>query len=319
MLGLFRSGLLASGCPHVFGTHSLRRTKATLIYRRTGNLRAVQLLLGHRKIESTVRYLGMDVDDALTIAEQVERLRWRGRAEVLCPSYCWATIIGRLENGFERVRRTKSLLYFDRDKFAMAERIFIALAQSKVIVFSHTKFFGSSCATYLAQPRQRLARELDSRSARGESKPIVADPWVVSSLLQKSIRRGEVDIARRAAMTLSKARGAAIWRRLIVIAFEDIGIGSVDAVTMTVAATDDSAWRRAQGGDIRLAVAVAGILAEAPKDRSADYLVCANDHPALAGFAQEMASASLMTRLCRIGSRALDLPHRAWRTLFASG
>jgi len=58
--------------PHVFGTHSLRRTKAALIYRRTGNLRAVQLLLGHRKIESTARYLGIEVDDALAIAEQVD-------------------------------------------------------------------------------------------------------------------------------------------------------------------------------------------------------------------------------------------------------
>lgn len=58
--------------PHMFGTHSLRRTKATLIYRRTGNLRAVQLLLGHTKIESTVRYLGIEVDDALAIAEQVD-------------------------------------------------------------------------------------------------------------------------------------------------------------------------------------------------------------------------------------------------------
>jgi integrase len=57
--------------PKLFGTHSLRRTKATLIYRRTGNLRAVQLLLGHTKIESTVRYLGIEVDDALSIAEQV--------------------------------------------------------------------------------------------------------------------------------------------------------------------------------------------------------------------------------------------------------
>jgi len=56
----------------LFGTHSLRRTKATLIYRKTGNLRAVQLLLGHTKIESTVRYLGIEVDDALAIAEQVE-------------------------------------------------------------------------------------------------------------------------------------------------------------------------------------------------------------------------------------------------------
>ena len=56
----------------LFGTHSLRRTKATLIYRRTGNLRAVQLLLGHSKIESTVRYLGLEVDDALEFAEKVD-------------------------------------------------------------------------------------------------------------------------------------------------------------------------------------------------------------------------------------------------------
>jgi integrase len=58
--------------PSQFGTHSIRRTKATLIYRRTGNLRAVQLLLGHTKIESTVRYLGVEVDYALTITEQVD-------------------------------------------------------------------------------------------------------------------------------------------------------------------------------------------------------------------------------------------------------
>ena len=58
--------------PYRFGTHSLRRTKAVLIYRRTGNLRAVQILIGHTKIESTVRYLGIEVDDALAIAEQVD-------------------------------------------------------------------------------------------------------------------------------------------------------------------------------------------------------------------------------------------------------
>ena len=58
--------------PHFFATHSLRRAKATLIYRRTGNLRAVQLLLGHTKVESTVRYLGIEVDDVLAIAEQVD-------------------------------------------------------------------------------------------------------------------------------------------------------------------------------------------------------------------------------------------------------
>ena len=58
--------------PIDYGTHSLRRTKASLIYRRTKNLRAVQLLLGHTKLESTVRYLGIEVDDALEMAEQTE-------------------------------------------------------------------------------------------------------------------------------------------------------------------------------------------------------------------------------------------------------
>jgi len=58
--------------PAAYGTHSLRRTKPTLIYRRTRNLRADQLLLGHSKLESTVRYLGIEVDDALEIAEQTE-------------------------------------------------------------------------------------------------------------------------------------------------------------------------------------------------------------------------------------------------------
>ena len=58
--------------PALYGTHSLRRTKVALIYRRTGNLRAVQLLLGHTKLESTVRYLGIEVDDALALAEQTD-------------------------------------------------------------------------------------------------------------------------------------------------------------------------------------------------------------------------------------------------------
>jgi integrase len=58
--------------PSTYATHSIRRTKASLIYRRTKNLRAVQLLLGHTKLESTVRYLGIEVDDALEMSEQTE-------------------------------------------------------------------------------------------------------------------------------------------------------------------------------------------------------------------------------------------------------
>lgn len=58
--------------PNDYGTHSMRRTKVTLIYKRTKNLRAIQLLLGHTKLESTVRYLGIEVDDALDLSEQTE-------------------------------------------------------------------------------------------------------------------------------------------------------------------------------------------------------------------------------------------------------
>lgn len=58
--------------PTAYGTHTMRRTKASLIYRRTKNLRAVQLLLGHTKLESTVRYLGIEVEDALEMSEQTE-------------------------------------------------------------------------------------------------------------------------------------------------------------------------------------------------------------------------------------------------------
>jgi site-specific recombinase XerC len=63
---------LIDGNPEDYGTHSLRRTKPTLNYRRTKNLRAVQLLLGHTKFESTVRYLGIEVDDAPEITERTE-------------------------------------------------------------------------------------------------------------------------------------------------------------------------------------------------------------------------------------------------------
>jgi integrase len=58
--------------PALYGTHSLRRTKVASIYKRTGNLRACQLLLGHSKLESTVQYLGIEVDDALILSEQTD-------------------------------------------------------------------------------------------------------------------------------------------------------------------------------------------------------------------------------------------------------
>jgi hypothetical protein len=166
--------------------------------------------------------------------------------------------------------------------------------------------------------KQRLAHEIDSNLLL-PSKPIAADPWVISSLLQKSIRRGETEIAQRAAFTFFRLKGAAVWRRLMVIAFEDIGIGSVDALTRTVAAAGDSAWRKSHGGDLRLAVCLAGVLAEAPKDRSADYLCDANDHPKLANFWRAMEKASLESKLSHVRDHASGLPRRAVAALSALG
>jgi hypothetical protein len=170
----------------------------------------------------------------------------------------------------------------------------------------------------LGVARQRLGREIDSKSAL-PSKPIAADPWVVSSLLQKSIRRGETEIAQRAAFTFFHLKGAAVWRRLMVIAFEDVGIGSVDALTTTVAAAGDSAWRKNHGGDFRLAAYLAGLLAEVPKDRSADYLCDARDHLMLAEFWRAMEKASLESRLSHVRDQGLGLPQRAVATLSALG
>src|SRR5438105_1039427 len=162
----------------------------------------------------------------------------------------------------------------------------------------------------LGAAKGRLAREIDSNSAL-PNKPIAADPWIVSSLLQKSIRRGETEIAQRAALTLLKLRGSAIWRRFVVIAFEDVGVGSIDAVTIVVAASADAVLRKSCGGDALIAAHLAGLLADAPKDRSADYLVGAKDHPALANFARVMANAPIEAKLAGVRDTTLALPQRA--------
>ena len=79
-----------------YGTHSLRRTKAAMIYRATGNIRAIQILLGHTKIENTVRYLGVDVEDALLLAERTEISKKRsfGSSDRPLSGYLALVVIG---------------------------------------------------------------------------------------------------------------------------------------------------------------------------------------------------------------------------------
>src|SRR4051812_4384206 len=111
----------------------------------------------------------------------------------------------------------------------------------------------------LTQARDRLLCRFDHDLL--ESKILNVDRWVVNSLLQKAIRRGEVEVAQRAALTFLKQRGSAIWRRFMIFAFEDVGAASADAVAMTVAASTDAKWRKQSGGDATVAVHVARLLA----------------------------------------------------------
>jgi hypothetical protein len=118
-----------------------------------------------------------------------------------------------------------------------------------------------------------------------------ADPWVAASLLQKAVRRGRSDLAESAAECLWRHRGSRAWLRLVIIAVEDVGIGSIDAVVETLriarAMTRASA-RRAVDDPVRAICSMARALADAPKDRSADYLVSIAVHDAsLDWFRQE--------------------------------
>ena len=164
--------------------------------------------------------------------------------------------------------------------------------------------------TALADAKRRLASNFVP-DAPSSLEPILADPWVVSSLLQKSIRRGDGEVAQRAAHTLFKSKGSAIWRRLMVIAFEDIGVGSSDVLVMTAAAATDPSWRKRCGGDAHVVMALARIMAEAAKDRSSDYVIGAGDHPSLVNVAQVMAKSSIETKIATICDPQLSMPHRA--------
>src|SRR5262245_21978630 len=134
----------------------------------------------------------------------------------------------------------------------------------------------------LNESKRRFAQELVS-NRKLDIEPLIADQWVTTSLLQKSIRRGEVETAQRAAYTLFAQKGSATWRRFMVIAFEDVGAASPDAAALTVTASTDPSWRRKNGGDLHIAVHLARLLAESPKSRSAEHLITsAEHHPSLA-------------------------------------
>jgi hypothetical protein len=150
--------------------------------------------------------------------------------------------------------------------------------------------------------------------------PLRIDPYVASSLLQKAIRRGDADLSERAAVTLHRMRGKGLWRRFLVIAFEDVGIGSLEALTKTTAVCMDPNWRSRFGGDERALCFVARLLADAPKDRSADHLIgAAWSHPKFEEQRQRVGARSLAERVELVMDSNLPLPVRAIAAWHASG
>jgi hypothetical protein len=123
--------------------------------------------------------------------------------------------------------------------------------------------------------------------------PLPCDRWLAASALQKAIRRGDALTAGRAVRTLYRYDPRSAWRRLLVISYEDIGIGALGAVIVTTLQSANPKARREAEADEAAALQTAQMLAEAPKDRSADLLFATVLHdPALIRRAHSSVSSS---------------------------
>jgi MgsA AAA+ ATPase C terminal len=146
------------------------------------------------------------------------------------------------------------------------------------------------------------------------------DRWLASSALQKAIRRGEVLIAQRALRTLYRHDPRSAWRRLLIIACEDVGIGALGAVVMTARRSANAKALREMGKDEAAALATSQTLAEAAKDRSADLLFAAALHdPALETMRTRCRSVPVARRLEFVADPTLSLPERAVAAWHSSG
>lgn len=146
------------------------------------------------------------------------------------------------------------------------------------------------------------------------------DPWTASSLLQKAIRRSEVDYAVHAARTLHRQRGTGIWRRCLLIACEDVGIGDLDLVRHATLMTLGRDMRRPFGDDDEVLTDLVRLLADAPKDRSPDYLICtAIQHPRYEQERERVAQLSTDQQIVVAVDRDQPIITRAIAMWHASG
>jgi hypothetical protein len=148
---------------------------------------------------------------------------------------------------------------------------------------------------------------------------LTLDAWLASSLLQKAIRRSDSTTAIGAALAFYRARGPAIWRRFQIIAAEDVGIGSLEAVTAAASGAEPE-WRAQVGGDQSAIIQITQLLAEAPKDRSAEHLIrLCRDFSGYEKARDLVGTATAGQRLQWVGAADAQLHLRAIAAWFASG
>ena len=138
--------------------------------------------------------------------------------------------------------------------------------------------------------RHELQHAVGRRGKPPAPRPMDASPWLAMSALQKAIRRGREDLALKAAATLLRDAPEKLWRRIGCVAFEDIGVASLDAVGLATVALAGKQVRAALGGDWAVASCIVSELCRVPKCRAADDLLMACElHPAYAKARAELA------------------------------
>lgn len=146
------------------------------------------------------------------------------------------------------------------------------------------------------------------------------DPWIASSLLQKSIRRGDVDVAVAAASSFIAQRSNAIWQKLIIIACEDIGLGDLELVSKVIRLSLTPHLRLEAGGDHHVALTLCAELAKAIKDRSTDYLwISSSKHPGWRDIRETIGTLSISKTINVACDPSEPFQRRAVAAWYASG
>lgn len=172
----------------------------------------------------------------------------------------------------------------------------------------------------LSQARERLSEAVsESRGSLAVETQIDVSPWLAMSLLQKAIRRGHTDLALQAAATLLRDSPDRLWRRICIVAFEDIGVADLETLQLATAAVSGKLFRAKLGGEWAVASTIVARMAQAPKCRAADDLVMVVErHPSLRTARQEMAELSIQD-LIQIATGQGPLLERALATWLAIG